>query len=222
MNFSLPTAVGAAALLTAACGGGDSTAVEAEVGEAIDTASEPTGGVAYAVVPAGSTVTWTGDKVVGDAHTGTLAVSEGSLTVDGDAITGGTFVIDMNSLTDTDIDDPDGRAKLEGHLKSDDFFKTEQYPTATFEVVSAEPVTGREGVTHELTGNLTLLDVTKSVTIPADVTIAGDRVTATTPEFAINRTDWGVKYGSGLLGVAQDKAINDDVKLQIELEASKA
>ena len=222
MKYSL-LAVASAALLTAACGGNESTAVEAEVGEAVDVAAAPGEGVTYTVVPANSVVSWQGNKLVGDSHTGTLDVTEGSLTVAGDQITGGEFVIDMNSLENTDLDEDSGKADLEGHLKSDDFFKTEQYPTATFTVVSAEPVTGQEGITHELKGNLKMLDVTKSITIPANVTMDGDKIVATTPEFEINRTDWGVQYGSGsIAGLAQDKIINDEVQLKIELEADRA
>lgn len=222
MKYSF-LAVASAALLTTACGGEESTAVEAEVGEAVDVAAEPGEGVTYAVLPASSSVLWTGNKLVGDSHTGTLDVSEGSLTVVGDEITGGQFVIDMNSLENTDLDEDSGKADLEGHLKSDDFFKTEQYPTATFEVVSVEPVTGQEGVTHQLKGNLTMLDVTKSISIPANVRVEGDKIVATTPDFEINRTDWGVQYGSGsIAGLAQDKIIKDEVQLKIELEADRA
>lgn len=213
----------AAALLSVACGGSDSNAVEAEVGEAVEASTASAEGVTYSVVPASSTVLWTGSKVVGsDAHTGTIDVTDGTLIVAGDEITGGQFTIDMASLQSTDLDENSGKAKLEGHLKSDDFFKTEQYPTATFEVVSAEPVSGQAGVTHELVGNLTMLDVTKSITIPANVQVEGDKIMATTPEFQINRTDWGVKYGSGITGVAQDNMISDDVQLKIELEAARA
>lgn len=213
--------VAAAAFLTAACGGNDSTAVEAEVGDAVEAAA-PAEGVTYSVVPASSSINWTGNKLVGDSHTGTLDVTDGTLVVAGDAITGGQFTIDMNSLASTDLTAETGKDKLEGHLKSGDFFDTETYPTAVFEVVEAVPVTGTAGVTHELKGNLTMRDVTKAITIPANVDVTGDRVTATTPAFQINRTDWGVKYGSGLLGVAQDKAISDEVQLQIDLEAQRA
>ena len=223
MQYRMITLVSAAALALAACGDA-STAPEAEVSDAVEAPAQgPVSGQAtqYAVNPNASKVSWVGSKLVGDAHTGTIDISDGRLAVFQSEIAGGDFTLDMGSLTVTDLDDNSGKGKLEGHLKNEDFFEVNEYPEATFTITRIQPIEGRQGVTHELTGNLELKGVTKSVTVPAEVSITDEEITAVTPAFTINRTDWNVKYGSGITGVAQDKIISDDVELKIMLSAER-
>jgi len=210
-----------AAFALTACGDNDG-AVEVETGEATTEAAQVVQGTTYRVVPANSQVLWTGSKVVGGSHQGTIDVTDGTLSVAGNQLAGGQFTIDMASLTVTDLDDANGKGKLEGHLKNEDFFEVASYPTATFELVAAEPVSGNADVTHNLRGNLTMKGVSKSVTIPANVVVTDDMVSAVTPAFTIDRMDWGVKYGSGLAGAVGDNVISDDVKLVINLKAQRA
>jgi polyisoprenoid-binding protein YceI len=84
-----------------------------------------------------------------------------------------------------------------------------------------QAVSGNPEVTHNISGNLTLRDSTKQVTLPAKVMLDGSRLVATTPPFTIDRTQWGVVYRSGLVGTLKDKLINDQIGLAIQLEASK-
>jgi polyisoprenoid-binding protein YceI len=190
--------------------------------EAVEVKDQPAEtATTYSVDVAASQIDWIGSKFTGDQHNGYLKLSSGSLNVENGNIVGGSFLVDMNSLTDTDLDESSGKGKLEGHLKSADFFDAGQFPTGKFEIASVAAVEGNPDATHEITGNLTLKDVTKSITIPAKVEMSDSGISATTPQFTINRTEWNVKYGSGILGVAQDKAINDDVALKINLVASK-
>ncbi len=216
----LPFFIGA--FFVASCGSEGSTAVEAEVGEAVADAPASSTATTYSVEPGASKVMWMGSKLVGDSHKGTIDVQEGDLEVTDDEIVGGEFTLDMNSLTNVDMAGTDGQGKLEGHLKGEDFFETGAFPTATFSIVSVAPISGTEGVTHEITGNLTMKGATKSVKVPAAVTMTADVIEAKTPPFTINRTDWNVKYGSGLTGAVGDKVINDEVELTIDLKAKKA
>ncbi|MFK8056183.1 MAG: YceI family protein [Saprospiraceae bacterium] len=213
----------AVALMAISCNSKKSE-VTAEVGDAIEsaaTAPQVMQGVTYNVNAAESQVMWTGRKVVGDSHTGTLTVSEGRLMMGGDKLVGGEFTIDMNSLTNTDIADAKSKGNLEGHLKNEDFFEVSKFPTAEFKLLQVQPVTGDATVTHNLTGNLTLKGVTKSITVPANIIITDAMISAVTPAFDINRTDWGVKYGSGLTGAVGDKVISDQVALVISLKATR-
>lgn len=163
-------------------------------------------------VSAGSMVSWSGSKIAG-THTGTLNVTSGNIDVTGGKVTGGKFMIDMNSLSVTDLEAGKGKEKLEGHLKSKDFFNVGANPTATFEITSA---TG-----GNVTGNLTMMGVTKSVTFPASINVGDQGVSVTTPDFTINRTDFGLKYGSAsFFSDLKDKAINDNIGLSIKLKAS--
>ena len=165
---------------------------------------------------------WTGSKALGSAHQGTIYLSKGTLGVTaGGKITTGNFTIDMNSITNTDMKEGQGKEKLEGHLKAGDFFDVAKFPTGSFQITQVEPVKGIANVTHNVTGNLTLKGVKKSVTIPATISVAGGKVTAVSPSFTIDRTEWGIQYGSGsIVGLAKDKVINDDITLVLELSAS--
>ncbi|WP_194851314.1 YceI family protein [Nonlabens antarcticus] len=174
--------------------------------------------VTYNVDAAASTIEWIGSKP-GTDHTGAIDVKDGLVFVNGETVEGGEFTIDMTSITVTDLDE-EGAMNLKSHLegtadgKQTDFFNTPEYPTAKF------VITGLDGNT--LQGNLTLKDVTKNVSFPVDVTYDGDKMMLTSEEFTIDRTDWGIKYGSAnFTDIVADKAISDDIILKVNLVATK-
>jgi polyisoprenoid-binding protein YceI len=78
-----------------------------------------------------SKITWLGKKITGE-HSGTIDLSNGEFTINNDMITKANFQIDMTSLKNTDMTDEEYRTKLEGHLKSDDFFGVDKFPKASF------------------------------------------------------------------------------------------
>jgi len=208
----------AASALFAACQNAPE-ADEAKVGEAQEVKSAE--GNTYAADLAQSSVQWTGTKPVGQ-HVGTFAIKEGSLTVDGQNITGGRFVMDMSSMKIADQDTA-GSYKLRGHLLSPDFFDAEKYPTATFQITSVAPGAPAgelkmKDATHTVTGNLTMRDTTRSITFPARVQMTDGQVVADA-DFNINRTDWHMVYGNDQgLG---DKFIRPEVNLVLHLVAKK-
>lgn len=168
-----------------------------------------------------STIEWAGSKPT-DKHTGTLNLSEGTVNVAGDKITG-NFVIDMTSLTVTDLEGGQ-KEGLEGHLKGtakekeDHFFNVTKYPTATFEVTGVTEKDGKK----MMQGNLSLRDKKKNIEFPVSYGIEGNEMTLTSETFTINRTDWGVNYGSqSVFDNLGDKFINDDIELTIKIKASK-
>jgi chromosome segregation protein len=113
-----------------------------------------------------STVKWIGTKLKGK-HNGTVKIADGNILVKDNKVVGGKFSLDMTSIDDVDMkDDAKMKAKLEGHLKSEDFFNVEKFPKATFEITTIS----EEGASVNVTGNLTIKDVTKSVTFPAKIT----------------------------------------------------
>ena len=190
----------------------------AKTGEPVATKTETeTKGKTYNL--SSGTISWTASKITGKEHKGTLNISSGVFAAEGSKLQKGEFVIDMASLANTDMAGTDGQGKLEGHLKSPDFFDVEKFAKSTFGITSVADADTDEA-NCMITGNLTMMGVEKSITFPALVVAQADgTITAISDKFKINRTDWGVKYGSGLLGVAKDKAISDDVTLQIELKA---
>lgn len=171
----------------------------------------------YNVDIAKSKIEWTGRKVTGQ-HTGELKIASGSLNANGKSLVGGSFVIDMKSLSNTDLDATNGQ-KLLGHLKSDDFFSTEKNPTSKFEItnitaVSADKVT--------IKGKLTIKGITNEVSFPATVKQQGNFIVAVANSVQIDRTKFGIKYGSkSFIEGIGDKAIDDNFELNINLVAKK-
>jgi polyisoprenoid-binding protein YceI len=161
------------------------------------------------VEAAKSTINWVGKKVTGQ-HNGTVNVKEGSLIFKGDKLAGGTFTVDMASLTSTDLSG-EYQAKLNGHLNSADFFGTAKFPTSTlvFKTIAAKAKN-----VYTVTGDLTIKESTHPVTF--DITVNGD--TATTA-FKVDRTKYDIKYGSGsFFDNLGDKAISDDFELAVALK----
>lgn len=195
----------------------------AETGEAGEAAAASVAAVNYTIDHAASTLAWTGRNVIaGKAHTGTINISAGTLSVEGDNIAAGDFTIDMSSIANSDIENPEYNAKLVGHLKDTAFFFVADYPTASFVVTGVEAVSGEEGVTHHVSGNLTLRGVTKGIKIPANVSITEGAVNATA-DFVIDRSLWEVTYGSGsFFEDLGDNLIEDNIELSLTLVATPA
>lgn len=197
--------------------------VEAE--DAVETPSTPAttadqkGSATYKLQNQVSQVIWTGSKLAGGQHNGTVSFQSGEVNLSDGQLVGGKFVLDMNSITNLDQKAGEGKEKLEGHLKSGDFFEVEKFPTGEFEITNVSAVSGQDEYTHNITGNLTLKGITKSITVPAKVTIAPPQLNAVTPQFVIDRTQWDVKFKSGLLGTAKDQIINDEVGLKLIIVA---
>ncbi|AZJ36892.1 YceI family protein [Tenacibaculum singaporense] len=171
----------------------------------------------YKANVAESTVTWKGSKPTG-SHNGIVSLEKGTLEVENGNVKSGEFIIDMTTIVCEDLEAGNGKEKLEGHLKASDFFDVEKFPTAKFEVASSEL---KDGKAH-VTGNLTLKDVTKSITIPATVTETDDMLTFKSDVFSIDRTDFGVTYKSKKIDAAlKDKFINDLMEISFEIKAKK-
>ncbi len=161
-----------------------------------------------------SVVTWKGAKPTGEHH-GTVALKESSLAVENGTIKSGEFIIDMATITDLDMEAGKGKEKIEGHLKSPDFFDVEKYPTSKFVITGVN----KEGNNLAVTGNLTIKDVTKSITIPATVSENDGVVTFKSEKFNIDRADFNVKYGSKkFFDNLKDKFVADLVEMSFEVK----
>ncbi len=170
--------------------------------------ANPIDGEKKAVKVEESTVTWKAYKVAG-SHTGTIALKSGNLEFDGEKLVGGEFVVDMSSINTTDLTG-DYKNKLDGHLHSDDFFSTAKNPTSKL-VFTNVKASGKNAYT--VTGDLTIKGITKPITF--DVSVYGSKATAT---LKVDRTNFDVKYGSGIVGTAKDKLIYDEFDLVVDLQ----
>jgi polyisoprenoid-binding protein YceI len=156
-----------------------------------------------------SSIVWHGEKI-GGKHEGTIEVKSGYLELKKNKIVAGNFVIDMSSITNTDLEDEGYNQKLVGHLKSDDFFGVEKYPTATFEITMSSKFSNGKAT---VTGNLSIKDKTESVSF--EVLEKGNTYTA---KMEIDRSKFDVRYGSdSFFDNLGDKAIDDIFTLNIKL-----
>ncbi len=204
--------------------------------------------VDYSIDTSTSHVTYIGSKV-GGKHNGTIPVSGGTISTEDGSIVAGKITIDMTSIDNEDLEGVEGDYGEEGflkHLRSPEFFDVEKYPTATFEVTSVElfdpnatietkeeyesenkPMSADEfmveGATHTITGNLTMKDVTKSITFPAKVSMEDGNINAEA-KFNIDRTVWNVKYGDEASAVdkAKDKFVYNTVNVGFDIKANSA
>ena len=177
-------------------------------------------GIDLALDVENSTINWRGTKPTGE-HIGTAGISKGVLNVENSAITGGSFTIDLKSIVCTDLEG-EWNAKLVGHLKSEDFFYTEMYPEAIFEIVSVSDYSGDAAesinLTHSITGNLTMRGLTKSISFPAEISFSEGSVSAKTNEFSIDRTLWGVNFKSKtIFAEFKDDFIGDMINLKLDV-----
>ncbi len=205
----------ASAFIITGCGKSEK---DVKVGEK-QTAGE-TKGKTLAVSKADSKINWLGKKVTGQ-HNGTIDVLNGEVMVDNGKVTGGKVVIDMKTIKNLDLTDAETNTKLVKHLSSADFFESDKYPTSTLELVKVEELKDatKPNVNSTVTANLTMKDVTKSITFPAEIKIENGALTAKA-DFDIDRTDWNIKYGSGkFFDNLGDKMINDKFNLNISVIA---
>ena len=194
------------------------TGAEAESGDLL--------GDVYTIDSNSMSVLWEGSSL-SSKHNGSILISGGRFAVQDGLITGGNLTMDMNSITVLDLTGED-KASLEGHLKgteaenADHFFNVSKFPTAEFVITKSTKVENDPMATHMVYGNLTMKGLAKEVGFKIDVKLEDNSFIMRSPQFVINRTDWGVKYSSAsVFDNLGDKAINDNIGLIINLVAAK-
>lgn len=151
-------------------------------------------------------ILWKGSKLTTDSHEGTLNISKGALSFDGDTLTGGTFTVDMNSIVCTDLSGGSAK-KLVGHLKSDDFFGVAEHPEATLTITNAKKT--NDG--YNVTGDFTIRGITHAENFI--LKLNGNKATA---DLEIDRSKYNVKFRSGsFFENLGDKLIKDELELSV-------
>lgn len=155
-----------------------------------------------------SALSWSAGKIVGDDYTGKVPLSSGYLVAENGNFNEGEFVINVAEMTH----DEDKQAVID-HLKGEDFFNVAKYPTSQFKIISVNPAKGG----YQITGDLTIMDQTQPIEFVAQLEGVEEGIKATA-EFAIDRTRWGIKYGSAnFFDNLGDKAIKNEIGYQLEL-----
>jgi polyisoprenoid-binding protein YceI len=173
------------------------------------TASTPKEGEKKQVKVSESTVTWKAYKVTGE-HNGSIKLKSGFLEMKGEKLIGGEFVVDMTTLSNNDLESGQGKEKLEGHLKSGDFFGVDANPTSKLVFSTVKPM---NDTSYTVTGDLTIKGITKPVTLV--VSMFENKATAT---IKVDRTKFDIKYRSGsFFDGLGDIAIYDEFDLVVDL-----
>lgn len=176
-------------------------------------------GAVYVVDTMNSKIEWKGYKVVkteNTSHFGAIKFENGEVTVNDNKLESGTFVANMSTLSNEDIkDDAENAGKLDGHLKSADFFDVEKFPTASFEITKVSEAPAGGDYNTILDGNLTLKGITKPATFKANVKIENGELLVATEPTDIDRTQYGVEFQIP----AANGLIKNEITLQIKVKA---
>lgn len=159
-----------------------------------------------------SSIKWEGKKI-GGAHNGHISLKEGQFSIKNKQIKSGSFIVDMNTITNDDIENEEYREKLIGHLKSEDFFSIKDYPTAKLSIAKCEKFVDNNAAAS---GDLTIKG--KTLPVKFNITRSGKKYTTT---LTINRAKYDIRYGSkSFFSNLGDKVIYDDFTLEISLEVN--
>lgn len=167
----------------------------------------------FNIVSTQSNIEWIGRKITGE-HNGTIDIKEGQFNISDGKLTGGIFIIDTTSIKILDVTDPGTNAQFAGHLASDDFFSSDKYPTAVFEITSVTD-------NYHIEGNLTIKGITHPIGFDASITDNGDVIKAS-GKIVVDRTKYEMKFRSGnfFQNLGDTLIYNDfDLKLNITAKA---
>lgn len=165
-----------------------------------------------------SEINWIGRKVTG-AHNGTIAIKSGELVLSNNKLTGGKFTIDTTSIIILDVTDEGTNAQFAGHLASDDFFSSEKHPEAFFTITAVEAI---DNSNYNITGDLTIKDITNEVSFVAKVGL-NDKKLIASGKIVIDRTKYDMKFRSGnFFQNLGDTLIYNDFDLDIDIAAELA
>jgi polyisoprenoid-binding protein YceI len=157
-----------------------------------------------------STLAWHAKKVTGE-HFGNISLKSGNLEIANEQISKGKFIIDMTSITNSDLTDATYNAKLVNHLKSDDFFGVATHPEAIIEIVKAGKFVNNEATVE---ANLTI----KNITHPITFKVRRDGMSYTS-DLVVDRAKYDVRYGSGsFFDGLGDKMIYDEFEMKVRIE----
>lgn len=158
-----------------------------------------------------SLIRWYGEELTGKTHFGNLSFKEGRIELQDGLIIGGNFVVNMTSLSVEDLSGG-AKARLEGHLRSDDFFSVDKYPEATLKISQKAKV---EGDVQKLYGELTIKGIKHAVDFSI---ILVDKKTATA-NLTFDRSKYNVRFRSGsFFENLGDKLILDDIRMEVSLQ----
>lgn len=156
-----------------------------------------------------ASISWSASKVLGGGHSGEVDLKSAHITTSDGKLSGGTFTVDMTSLRSTDLKGAMAE-KLDGHLKSDDFFGVDEFPTAKLKITNV--IESEDGFTFN--GDITIKGVTEAVSFDVN-----NKDGISMAKIVLDRTKFGIRYGSDrFFDNLGDKAISDEFTLNINIQ----
>lgn len=203
-------------LYFASCSSNSSTETETENQDSTLVEEQGISGE-YSIDLANSYATWGGAHVIGSSHNGQIQLNEGSFTIENGLITSGEIILNLSTISAEDMTGKtEDSIKLTNHLKNPDFFNIDTFPFASFEVTGSKI----EGENMILSGNLTIKEISKPISISTKVDASETTFTAM-GEAEVNRTDWGLIFHSKdfFKDLAADRVIKDEMKVGFNITA---
>ena len=157
-----------------------------------------------------SVVSWKGDKIFPSPHNGVISLKEGSyVEIEGEKILGGEFILDMNTISTTDLTGA-MKDRLDGHLKAGDFFLVKDYPTAIFKINSAK----KKQSYYDIKGSLNMRGKTNKVRFKMKIDL--EKLEAVSSTIILDRQKWGVAYTG-----SADNLIKDEIEISLKIKGKK-
>lgn len=194
--------------LVSCMGRHDSDAKKAEISKKVESAKGVSGDT-LEIDTNRSIIYWKGTKMRGTRmHSGEINLMKGFFLMKSDQIVGGEFLVDMKTIKVTDIPltDPIPIKNLTNHLKDSDFFDVGRYPYSRFEILEVKRLSADS---IEISGNLTIKDVTKNIRIDAL-----QREKSFTSSFVIDRFQWNIAYEGNW---ANRTLVDKEIELKVDL-----
>ncbi|MEM6525273.1 MAG: YceI family protein [Bacteroidota bacterium] len=165
----------------------------------------------YTVNASESQLKWTGYHLAKSyEHWGYVNLKSGNVEVSNGKITSGEFVIDMTTIANKDVEGEKDSKKLDGHLKSDDFFAVKKHPEAKLVIKKVDG-------SGKATGDLTIRGITKEIQFDTKVDEASDNKVVATADIKVDRTDFKVMYGWKL----ENAILSNEFRMEVQLVANK-
>jgi len=226
MNLSRPLIIASAVLLFISCKSDTTSIPEVPVQEnSSEVKNQISSKRSMAIDIAKSKLSWSASKP-GTRHNGTVGLKSGSVIYSESELLSAKVEMDMNSIEVIDLSG-DKKASLEAHLKGTvegkeaDFFDVGKYPVSEFRTTKLVKLANDPEYDHLIYGYLEIKDVIKEIAFKATIEIEDNRMKLSSEEFSINRTEWGIHYLSkSIFGGLKDNFIGDEVKIQLQVEAS--
>ncbi len=178
----------------------------------------------YMINPAETKIQWMGSKSLIDSkHEGTVELEKGYFEFEKGKLQGGEFVVDMSTIKNDDVKDPEYNQKLVGHLKSDDFFDVQAHPTANFKITKVIPTKKKN--TYDVVGDLTIKGITKEHVVKNVKVDQNKETVVVEPSISVDRKEYGITYNAQstfekITDSVKDKVIADEFTLDLKLVAS--